>query len=542
MDINSYTYDEMLKILGLGAGATNEEIENTLDKYIRHFSKSPQKQEFFMEMKSAMLGEDEDEDDNNEEEETQMRLNEQTDRWNSNEVLQQSNSVQADKVTDRIQKMDVYDNQHFPMKREQLGVNNTVDVPVAQDSLNPNLKNITSRIINLDSQFRGTSALSATDYTLDLSDTLTNVVSLRLYSIQIPYTWYIIDTQYGNTCFWVINNGDTFIVSIEPGNYNPTTFVKAINDALCVAGFTNPGEPLWCDVGYTGVQPVVYSTITGKITISLTGYLDPNGAPIIGISPNTIFNSETDAYMLFFDFTGVLTCSDVGCSSVSRTYDSTLGWIAGYRSPIVPLVQDVGSRGVSVVSLVSSKYFIVVLDDYNQNHINNGLVTITNLDNRLKVPSYYTPSAPHNCTNSGVTDGLITSVELDVMGNSPQGDFRLDFDSSRELLPTAPRTLTQAQIYTANEIIKNRSNTLTYRSTAPTCSDTFAIIPIKHGGVFGSMFTEFSGSMQDNKRVYFGPVDIDKIHLKLVDDRGRLVDLHGADWSLTMISENLYQY
>ena len=40
------------------------------------------------------------------------------------------------------------------MKKNTLGVSNTFDVPVAQGVLNPNLKNITSRIINLDSQYR----------------------------------------------------------------------------------------------------------------------------------------------------------------------------------------------------------------------------------------------------------------------------------------------------------------------------------------------------------------------------------------------------
>jgi hypothetical protein len=70
-----------------------------------------------------------------------------------------------------------------------------------------NLKNVTSRFVIIDSQFRqatgGIDTLS-TDYTLDLSDPLTDALSLRLYSIQIPFTWYIIDTVYGNTCFWII--------------------------------------------------------------------------------------------------------------------------------------------------------------------------------------------------------------------------------------------------------------------------------------------------------------------------------------------------
>jgi hypothetical protein len=110
-------------------------------------------------------------------------------------------------------------------------------------------------------------------------------------------------------------------------------------------------------------------------------------------------------------------------------------------------------------------------------------------------------------------------------------------------LPSAPRTLTQAQIYTINEIIKNRSKTISYRAKAPTNSDTFALIPIKYGSLTtNEIYVDFSGSMQDNKRIYFGPVDIDRMRIRLLDDRGNIVDLHGADWCITLISENLYQY
>ena len=91
--------------------------------------------------------------------------------------------------------------------------------------------------------------------------------------------------------------------------------------------------------------------------------------------------------------------------------------------------------------------------------------------------------------------------------------------------------------------MKNREKNTSYRGKAPTSSDTFALIPIKRGGLnTGDMYVDFSGSIQDNKRIYFGPVDIDRMHIRLLDDRGYTVDLHGQDWCITLISENLYQY
>ena len=56
------------------------------------------------------------------------------------------------------------------------------------------------------------------------------------------------------------------------------------------------------------------------------------------------------------------------------------------------------------------------------------------------------------------------------------------------------------------------------------------------------MYIEFGGSLQDNKRIYFGPVNIERMRVKLMDDKGNTVNMNGADWSVTLISENLYQY
>jgi len=511
--------------------------------------------------------------------------NKQKEKWVKYGALLQDNSVQKDKITERIQKIDVYDNNHMPMNREQLGVNNNFQVPVAQDTLNPNLENITSRFINLDSQFRqssGGSETMATDYTMDLSDPLTNVLSLRLYSIQIPYTWYTIDYIYGNTCFWVTNTGlsgtNTFKIFIEPGNYSPTEFCREINTSFKNVTYFNspytntakqiPG-PNWNQAFTYLTNPVPdiasYNSNDGKITLNLVNWIDPSGQKIVTITQyGDTFNSETSAYFTFFDITGTKNCYESGrysCSASSgqgHTFNGTLGWLMGFRLPIQPVFRG-GNTSQSVLNLYGTKYFIVVLDDYNQNHINNGLITITELSKSLPLPSYYNNSQPYTCTSNlpsllNINDvgnlSNISPAEATSLGINPDNLFnslqdKIDFGTGniQQILPSSPRTLTQAQIYTINEIIKNRNKTISFRSKAPTNSDTFAIIPIKYGSMTtGQLYTELSGQFQDNKRVYFGPVNIDRLRIRLLDDKGNNVDLHGADWCVTIISENLYQY
>jgi hypothetical protein len=226
----------------------------------------------------------------------------------------------------------------------------------------------------------------------------------------------------------------------------------------------------------------------------------------------------------------------------------------GFRLPVVPIFTSPGNTPIAIIDLYGPKYFILVLDDFNQNHINNGLISITETSKKLAIPSYFNTSQPYICVPNSpnpIIDALnnVNITETDIIGANPETAFglldKLESGTGRRqiVLPSAPRTLTNAQLYTINEIMKNREQNTTFRGKAPTNSDTFALIPIKRGNMStGDLYVEFSGSLQDNKRTYFGPVDIDRMRVKLVDDRGYTVDLHGAEWCFTMIAELLYQY
>ena len=159
------------------------------------------------------------------------------------------------------------------------------------------------------------------------------------------------------------------------------------------------------------------------------------------------------------------------------------------------------------------------------------------------LPSLLDINSVGNLSNITPAEAVALGVNPDNLFNSIQDKVDMSSGDIQQFLPSAPRTLTQAQIYTVNEIIKNRSKTISFRSKAPTNADTFGIIPLKYASLItGQLYSELSGQFQDNKRIYFGPVDIDRLRITLLDDRGNVVDLHGADWSVTLISENLYQY
>jgi len=277
--------------------------------------------------------------------------------------------------------------------------------------------------------------------------------------------------------------------------------------------------------------PVSYNSNNGKITLNLNGGTY-NGDPI-----------DETSIITFFDYTSTLQC-ETTCVNQSLYIDNTLGWLMGFRVPYIN-VSSAGNTASAVLNLIGTKYLILVIDDYNQNHINNGLVSIAEYSKTLKLPSYYSPDLPYVCSRALPTE---TNIQILINNNPDNGILIADklntnYINYPTVLPSAPRTLTQSQIYTINEIIKNNDYTTNYRSKAPTNADIFAIIPVKVSGLStGSLIVEFGGSMQDNKRTYFGPVNIDRMSVKLLDDKGHLLNLNGADWCVTIITELLYQY
>jgi hypothetical protein len=311
----------------------------------------------------------------------------------------------------------------------------------------------------------------------------------------------------GNTCFWVQNHTTNIPITLPSGNYAPTDLITALNIQFNAAFLPPASTVPW--------TPSSYSTTTGKISINLVGAVYTTTSET---EENFIVTAEKTK-LIFFDSTFELQCAFANCGNMSHFVNQTLGWLLGFREASV-LCSASGNTGEAMLDLIGPKYLILVLDDLNQNHLNSGLVGITELSTQLKIPSYFSTDLAFEC----------------VSNDNPQPSL------SQQFLPSYPRTLTQSQLYTLNEILKNNERTTNHRAKAPTNSDTLAVIPIKGGLTLGQLYTDFGGSLQNFKRQYFGPVNIDRMRVQLLDDKGNPLNLNGLEWSITLICELLYQY
>jgi hypothetical protein len=391
------------------------------------------------------------------------------------------------------------------MQQQRLGVIQSHPVPIVQGDLNPNLTTTVKRLVTIDSQYRQTilpfsNTVYNTDYILYLSEPLTNVLSMKLYSIQVPTTWYTFNTGI-NTSFDCSNNSVNSHVDISGGNYTATDLLTALNISLAVA---------------VPNIPVTYTASTRKIKIT---------------------NNNAYPVDLIFYQPGAGTGASGGTSNNNGPkINQHLGWNLGFRIEPDPTTGKVvlhlpASTSViadAALDVYGSKYFLLVLDDFNNNHLNHGLVNITNLSSKINVPSYYQSAVNQNAIATNVT----------VIGNNGE-------QMTVPMLSKGfPRTLTHAQLYSANEIAANQKSNFTNRTIGPTNADVFALLPLTGITMIRpDPYVIFGPQLQTSiDRVYFGPVHIERLKVRLFDDKGNLVNLNDNDWSFSLIVEQLYQY
>ena len=520
-DVDSYSIDELKELLGFSTESNEYTIDdvNQMFEILRSKYQKLAKNGFLDKAEKRIL---ETVDMNPDATPQINRDPPKMQEWWQNEVLEPSNPADKIKITNRKNKIQTYpdeNGEHQTMKREQLGVYNSFVLPTAQDTLNPTLKNTNVQHMVIDSQFRQnifpytpnpTGTSSSTDFTLDLSDHIKNALSLKLYSYQIPYSWYTVDATLGTSCFWVEYNNTSYPIQIGDGNYSRPDLITAIQAQLDIS-FNNPS--------------------------SISPHLDISYNPVNGRSVFYFASLDSTPFVvniIFYNKDRNNSCNGL-CGNTMKV-NNNLGWLLGYRSDddtIFEIVVDSSlnylsggtiTNGVwskSPIDVYGTKYLMVVLDDFNQNHLNSGLINIVDTDTTLSVPDYFNESIPSVCAPDPALNNTVSPFYVQSM----------------------PRSLTKAQIDSINKRLDNMKNTYKHRISGPTTTDVFAVIPLKKQGFeTGDMIVDFGSSLMINTRTYFGPVNITRLRVTLQDDKGNVINMHGADWSISIIVETLYQY
>ena len=475
------------------------------------------------------------------------------------------------------------ENGHYQMKQKKIGVANAYNVPIAQGTTNPILRNTLTRIINIDSQFRQsafpytmdpTSPTSATSFTVVLTEPLTNVTSLRLNSINIPYTWYAVDSAVGNNVMYVdLNTGVNGVhtITVANGNYDPSGLVGAVRRQIGLNSYLNGS----IDISYNTVSGLCFFMNYTTRVISFTFYdaaMIYAGRGAGGCRQSTKLNNSLGWLLGFRNsnyYDGVIMANGALPSGYNRDLNTfevygmvymVLGVTAEMEAAALPTAADGGRplaaqvadgilglysdnnpandfsagagwvRGEAIVDCYGPQYFLLIIDDFNHSRVNSGVVGIGEISTSLATPMYHNADLPD-----------ATKCIPDT------SDVRNGMKRQKLVVPTVPRTLTFSQIYTLNQITANRggSGPNKNRDMGPKTSDVFAVIPLRSGGAglsIGQHYIDSGPTLLSNQRAYFGPVVINKLRVTLRDDKGHIVNLHGNDWSFSLVTEELYEF
>jgi hypothetical protein len=339
------------------------------------------------------------------------------------------------------------------------------------------------RVILIDSQFRPDILSEAekgpefndrefnTDFTLDLSEPLTDVVAISLSTVNIPTSWYAFDHHLGNTKFSkdTALDIDTNIFEINPGNYDISGLTREINRV----------KP--------DIYDFSYDKHSHKVTIGVGEGM--NGRSFVYYSEN----GELDSSF-----------SCVGGQQINQN----LGWNLGFRRyndvsgiSLVSLPQNTRVQAEAAANTYGPRYFLLELTDFNQTQINSGIVSVA--DRSSKVMAI----------------------------------------NKRAIQGTNHEKLTKAQLYTQDALAANNNGDkkiVDNRVYGPTSKDVLGMIPLV--GINKLRPEPLVEDFTDINvpRTFSGPVKIDKLRIRLLDDKGNLVNLHDNDWSFTLIVEQLH--
>ena len=309
--------------------------------------------------------------------------------------------------------------------------------------INPIKRETTTKLLNINSRFRQNYYnTKSSDFTFELPQVLKNVTKLTIISVQIPKSHYSFSSNLGTNEFNVelfdmsangtnIANNKKVNVKILEGEYNASLLENYLNNYV----FTKDSSlnRIACKI----------DEITRKFRFFRDYRSDVSG----GVP------ESTDDVVYGFNLDWRLQ------ENLERPIALNMGWILGYRKQYCEWNRDyVDSSNVSyskqegynpegVYNNVSTKYFILSINDFNNN---------------------YGPSLLSPFQESSFTD-----------------------------------------------------------------ENTIAKIPLNPSSTFEDIFFQ-------SKRTYFGPVNIKRLHIKLLDEHGRVVDLNNTDFALSIQIDQLY--
>jgi hypothetical protein len=353
-------------------------------------------------------------------------------------------------------------------------------------NVNPDVKNIITRIIHIDSAHLPSYADTTTTdkFTFTLSDQINNVISLSLVSIELPQSWYTFSFSKGTTSFVYYLDTVKYTYRLDDGNYTVTSLLTAIRDNIQDADGS---------FAYSLHKP------SGKVT----------------------FSSSSPFKFMWHDTAMII-------SELSTTYTNYhIGILLGFTQVVseATLVSDqYRLTAEHPVHVSGTRYVTLELNDFSSNRISNNIVLMNALP-RIKVaaPDYYRSDTPQVRTGPNTT--------LVLSSDKLTSKQTVNINSIIEPPPPGKLLIARQASNLFAKIPLKRNNYITVTNGQDDISEKG----------YAPHIAELAGAIQTNTREYFGPITLRSMEVSLYDDRGLPLGLNGIHWSCSIIVRSVYQ-
>lgn len=421
-------------------------------------------------------------------------------------------------------------------------------------SVNPLRRISYNQIININSRFRDDYYITpSTNFFVSIPGLPSKITSMKLVNITLPKFIYTVNHKTGSDNFYIkikYHEEDSYKcdqIFINSGSYSGEEIVTAITDAI-----NKKFE------AYQGTDRItaLYNKITGKICFNIKWH-DNNNSHIITeviLCFNYIEPSER-----FKDCNEILTknfCKndEIFSQKPNSSYEDqlTLGWLLGFRGNYVYKTPKVANTiPTNGNDMFSGKFLtdnILSPQEYTFNQSQQPLSR-----KELKNLSNITPS---RARLTKIKDNGMQYLEQTYKCCDPSGLMFEPLDISFCYTIQPHSNIVQPHIVTTDQScnffaesiydpIGNRYFLLSVNDFQN--NHTKAIIsPMQDEALQDShILAKVNSTCCDddthfNSRIYFGPVNINRLHIKLLDEFGRIVDLNNGDFSFSLELEILY--
>ena len=293
--------------------------------------------------------------------------------------------------------------------------------------LNPLKVNTIKRAVNIDTRFRPNYySTKSTDLQINLPTKIERAVSMRLASIEIPMSFYAINTSFGNNVFKVswdwegVPDASNVVITLPDGNYD-----IGLSDKTKAARLETEmnAQLLASEAGVATVGKLNLRYEVNPITGKSRFFQDPSGTLVPTARPFKIYFTSNSA--------GVV----LSATENPQPLQMTLGWMLGYRAPVGiyasngKYISGVGGSGgggtdgsgniisEGICNVQGTRYIYVSIDDF-----------VNSSNNYFTAAFANSIMAPNIITRINVAD---LAQDVTVFHYAQQEGYSTELDRSR---------------------------------------------------------------------------------------------------------------